>query len=579
MGQEQPLTKEILRMHLQKKITIDDFIFLYVIGRGNFGKIWKVKHKLTGRYYALKQMTKVKIIAENSEMSILRERVFLAQMKSPFVIKMFLSFTNKYNLFLLMELLSGGDLRYHLLNYTFTFNEMQIKFIISNIILGLEYIHSRGIVHRDLKPENLMFDELGYIKITDFGVSCYKDEINTQDDSGTPAYTAPETLKMEKQDFSVDYYSLGVIAYEFVKRKLPYDSEDRAKIKKMMKKDIIDLKKDESLKNKYTEICLDFITKLLNKNPEERLGSKYGEKEIKHHMFFTDLNWDLIQKKKYNSPIYQIIRYSKLRHGNTQELFDYDYCGQSDDLPASKAELYAKIIGQNEYSQYFKYFKIICEENIIRDFNEHRKEIIKANKKLIRSRSTKEIEPDILKQNINNFNLPFINNNPIELLLQIRENKLKNYYEEKLFKYRNRLNKLKKLLNEKTLSQLKNSNQISNNNKKDFPKVNSVDQISTLDKTTESTYLPMINRNKNSSFMNKITTKYDDYVDKIYDTNKFLMKNKDYDYNFSDKIDDFDFNLDSFNSFSINPDSELSKFKYYNTPYEKSFYRNIDYDF
>mgnify|MGYP002626765387 CR=1 FL=1 len=575
MGQEQPLTKEILRKHLSKKITIDDFIFLYVIGRGNYGKVWKVKHKLTGRYYALKQMTKAKIIAENSEMSILRERVFLAQMKSPFVIKMFLSFTNKYNLFLLMELLSGGDLRYHLSNYTFAFNESQLKFILSNIILGLEYIHSRGIVHRDLKPENLMFDELGYIKITDFGVSCYKDKLNTQDDSGTPAYTAPETLKMEKQDYSVDYYSLGVIAYEFVKRKLPYDSDDRTKIKKMMKNDTIDLKKDESLKNKYTEVFLDFITKLLNKNPEERLGSKYGEKEIKHHMFFTDLNWDLITKRKYNSPLYQILRYSKLKRGNTKELFDYDYCSQIDELPSSTADLYAKIIAQNGYSQYFKYFNIICEENIIRDFNEHRNELIKANKKLIRSWSTKEIGTDILKQNINNFNFPFNNNNPIELLLQIRENKLKQYYEEKIFKYRNRLNKLKKLLNEKSVFHLKNPNQNLNNSKKEFPKVNSVDQISTFDKTTESSYLPMINRNNNNSFMNKITNKYDEYEDNFFDTNQFLKENKVYDYNISDKIDDFDFNLESF---SINPDSELSKYKYYNTPYEKSLYRSLDYD-
>ena len=582
MGQDQPLTKKILRKHLQKKITIDDFIFLYVIGRGSYGKVWKVKHKSTGRYYALKQMTKAKIIAENSEISVLRERVFLAQMKSPFVIKMFLAFENKYNLFLLMELLSGGDLRYHLINYTFSFNEKQLKFMLSNIILGLEYIHSRGIVHRDLKPENLMFDELGYIKITDFGISCYKDKLNTNDDSGTPAYTAPETLKMEKQDYSVDYYSLGVISYELIKRKLPYDSEDRIKITKMMKDDTIDLNKDESLKNKYTTICLDFITKLLNKNPEERLGGKYGEKEIKHHMFFSGLNWDLIQKRKYNSPIYQILRCSKLKHGNTKELFDYNYCSQSDELPASQANLYAKIINQKDYSKYFKYFRIICEENIIRDFNERRIEINNINKNLRRSRSTKEMEPEINKQNsFNNFNLPFINNNnPLELLIQIRENKLKNYYEEKIFKYRNRLNKLKKLINEKNLSELKNSNpnQILNNNKTQFQNINSVDSIQNFDKITQSTYLPIINGNKKNSFMNKIMKKsvdYDDFYDKNDDINKLLMKNKDYDYNFSDKIDDYDSNLDSL---SIDPDSELSKFKYFNNPYENSFYRDLDYD-
>jgi len=83
-------------------------------------------------------MTKAKIIAEGSEMSILRERIFLAKMHSPFIVNMFLSFQNKYNLFLIMELLTGGDLRYHLLNYNFYFTETQIKFILSKIYILIQ---------------------------------------------------------------------------------------------------------------------------------------------------------------------------------------------------------------------------------------------------------------------------------------------------------------------------------------------------------------------------------------------------------------------------------------------------------
>ena len=136
------------------------------------------------------------------------------------------------------------------------------------------------------------------------------------------------------------------------------------------------------------------------------------------------------------------------------------------------------------------------------------------------------------------------------------------------------------IINEKNLSELKNPNpnQILNNNKAEFQNINSVDSFPNFNKITESTYLPIINGNKKNSFMNKIMKKsfdYDDFYDKNDDINKFLMKNKDYDYNFSDKIDDYDSNLDSL---SIDPDSELSKFKYFNTPYENSFYRDLNYD-
>ena len=92
---------------------------MYIIGRGGYGKVYKVREKVTGKCYALKQMTKAKIIAEGSEVSVIRERIFLAKLHSPFIVNMLLSFQNKNNLFLLMELLTGGDLRYHLLNYNF----------------------------------------------------------------------------------------------------------------------------------------------------------------------------------------------------------------------------------------------------------------------------------------------------------------------------------------------------------------------------------------------------------------------------------------------------------------------------
>ena len=144
------------------KISRSSFTFHYIIGRGGFGKVWKVTIKHTNNSYALKEMSKVKIIDRKSESSILSERHLLAQLHHPFIVNMFYSFQDRDNLYLLMDLLTGGDLRYHLCRHK-KFTEDQSKFFISNLILALEYIHQNKIIHRDIKPENLVLYKNGVI--------------------------------------------------------------------------------------------------------------------------------------------------------------------------------------------------------------------------------------------------------------------------------------------------------------------------------------------------------------------------------------------------------------------------------
>ena len=160
---------------------------MYIIGKGSFGSVWKVKYKSSNNFFALKQMSKTKIIDQNSERCVMQERLFLSTMKNPFIVNMICSFQDNDFLYLLLELKAGGDLRYHLMNYSKTFTETQVKFLLANLILGIEYIHSQQIIHRDIKPENILFDNKGYAYITDFGISSKKEEINKNNEiSGTP---------------------------------------------------------------------------------------------------------------------------------------------------------------------------------------------------------------------------------------------------------------------------------------------------------------------------------------------------------------------------------------------------------
>ena len=96
------------------------------------------------------------------------------------------------------------------------FNEYQCKFILACMMVALEYIHSQNVIHRDIKPENLVFDDNGLIHITDFGVAKVYHKNNCSETSGTPGYMAPEVMCGLSHSYSVDYYGLGVIAYEIM---------------------------------------------------------------------------------------------------------------------------------------------------------------------------------------------------------------------------------------------------------------------------------------------------------------------------------------------------------------------------
>ena len=178
-------------------------------------------------------MSKVKIMDRKSEKSVKTEREFLSYLHHPFIVNMRYSFQDFDNLYLVMDLLIGGDLRYHICRYH-KFSENQSKFFIACVILGLEYIHNNNIIHRDIKPENLVCDENGYIRITDFGIAKIKKKDNSSETSGTPGYMAPEVLMGQNHSFTVDFFAIGVMGYEFMNGQRPYLGKNRKEIKNVV---------------------------------------------------------------------------------------------------------------------------------------------------------------------------------------------------------------------------------------------------------------------------------------------------------------------------------------------------------
>ena len=218
----------------------------------------------------MKEMLKKKILDRHSENGVIYERDLLSRMHHPFIVNMYFSFQDTDYLFLVMDLLTGGDLRYYYCKHR-KFNEQEAKFIIACLILGLEYIHSNNIIHRDLKPENLVFDQYGYIRITDFGIAKITKEVSDKDSSGTPGYMAPEVMLGHPYNQCVDYFALGVIAYELMLSRRPYFGKNRKEIKDKILASQIQIKRKDIPKGWSIEGA-DFINKLIQRKSKDRLG-------------------------------------------------------------------------------------------------------------------------------------------------------------------------------------------------------------------------------------------------------------------------------------------------------------------
>ena len=324
-----------------RKISRSNFEFMNIIGRGGFGKVWKVKFIPTQKVYSMKEMLKAKILDMKNEQNIIHEREVLSKLpSSPFISNLFFSFQDFKFLYLVLDYLPGGDLRYHLIKREISFTEPKIKFLVACIVSALEHIHSHKVIHRDVKPENLVFDQEGYLRLTDFGISKVS-KGNCMEVSGTPGYMAPEVLNELSHNQVADFYSLGVIAYELFNNRRPLEGNNKETIKNLVNK--------KTLKIRFEKNCsfeaFDFIKGLMNSNPKKRLGA-HGINEIKKHPWFKGFDWVSLQQKKMPSPFEGICK-------DENDEKDRKHCEKKDELSKDTITRYGHIVNKNEYVNSF----------------------------------------------------------------------------------------------------------------------------------------------------------------------------------------------------------------------------------
>ena len=342
-------------------MTRNYFEFLNIIGKGGFGKVWKVKLKRTKEIFALKEMSKVKIIDRRSEESIMNERKLLSRLNNPFIVNMYFSFQDFSNLYLVMDYLKGGDLRYHIAKNKF-FTEQQTKFFLSNIIIGLSYIHSKNIIHRDIKPENLVCDSNGYVRITDFGVAKKNEKDNSSETSGTPGYMAPEVMLLSNHSFPVDYYAIGIIGFEFCFGFRPYLGRSRKEIRDLIVSRQVKINNDD-IPDDWSIESADFINQLIERKECKRLGFKNGIKDLMEHKWMKDVDWDKIRNKELIAPFIP---------DKKKDNFDRKYCESKDQVDSETLFRYNEYINHERFPDLFKdysfvnYFphkSIFCDNN------------------------------------------------------------------------------------------------------------------------------------------------------------------------------------------------------------------------
>ncbi|KAJ3425236.1 non-specific serine/threonine protein kinase [Anaeramoeba flamelloides] len=304
----------------------ESFNYLSVIGKGSYGKVYQVQHKITKNIYAMKVLVKGELYERKQVDHTRTEQLILSTISHPFIVTLHYSFQTQHKLFLVLDFVKGGELFFHLRRAgRGRFPESLAMFYNAEIILAIEYLHKRNIVYRDLKPENVLLNEDGHIKLTDFGLAKSgvsfsggggnkyssddddDDESNEKEDQktntfcGTPAYFAPEVLKRDSYGKSVDYWTIGILIYEMLTGKPPFIAENRNKMF------VAILNKEPIYPTYLSEDATDLIKGFLQKNPLNRLGSK-GFDEIKKHNFFKKIDWKKLSIKKIAPPFKPIVQ-------------------------------------------------------------------------------------------------------------------------------------------------------------------------------------------------------------------------------------------------------------------------------
>ncbi|CAJ0856425.1 9037_t:CDS:10 [Entrophospora sp. SA101] len=274
-----------------------DFGLLETLGTGTFGRVFltKFKHR-ENSFYAMKVLKKVEVVRLKQVEHINSEKLILSQVHHPFIVNLFCTFQDEKNLYMLLEYVIGGELFSHLRRAGRFTNDMT-RFYAAEIVLAIEFLHSKDIIYRDLKPENLLLDSRGHVKITDFGFA-KKVEDRTWTLCGTPEYLAPEIIQSKGHGKPVDWWALGILIFEMLAGYPPFFDDNPFGIYEKI------LAGKIQFPNHFDANAKDLIKRLLTADRTKRLGNlRGGSDDVKKHKWFRGVDWQGLYDRRVAAPI------------------------------------------------------------------------------------------------------------------------------------------------------------------------------------------------------------------------------------------------------------------------------------
>ncbi|XP_068601079.1 G protein-coupled receptor kinase 6 isoform X2 [Brachionichthys hirsutus] len=288
--ERQPVTKSTFRQYR-------------VLGKGGFGEVCACQVRATGKMYACKKLEKKRIKKRKGESMALNEKQILEKVNSRFVVSLAYAYETKDALCLVLTLMNGGDLKFHVYHMGAAgFDARRAVFYAAETCCGLEDLHRERIVYRDLKPENILLDDHGHIRISDLGLAVHVPEGQTiKGRVGTVGYMSPEVVKDERYTFGPDWWALGCLLYEMIEGQSPFQQRKKKIKREEVEKLVREV--DEEYSNKFSEDARSLCRKLLVKDPTERLGCLGGgASEVKAHPIFLSINFKRLEAGMLQPP-------------------------------------------------------------------------------------------------------------------------------------------------------------------------------------------------------------------------------------------------------------------------------------
>jgi len=289
----------------RQPVTYKTFRMYRVLGKGGFGEVCACQTRATGKMYACKKLEKKRIKKRKGETMVMTEKQILEKVKSRFVVNLAYSFEMKDALCIVLTIMEGGDLKFHIYNMGGEpgFDEKRSLFYAAEIILGLGHLHREGIVYRDCKPENILLDNHGHVRISDLGLAVEVPEEGVRGRVGTVGYMSPEVIDNEKYTFSPDWFSLGCLVYEMIEGRPPF----RVRKEKVKREEVDRRVKEveEQYSGRFSPVARSLCRGLLQKSSSTRLGcssGRHGVREIKIHPWFNTINWRRLEAGKLDPP-------------------------------------------------------------------------------------------------------------------------------------------------------------------------------------------------------------------------------------------------------------------------------------